>query len=144
MRVCVSVRGTCLVGDLSLCDSRRCYPASLLVIPTLYLRVTTKTLLHNYGSNTDRTEAPTIWASDRPTLFSSNSRVGHVRPTDPPGEGVRDADREINFGPPEIESSIEFDWQYSIINSQYTQITNINPFPYLILLNRIRISGEPV
>ena len=39
-------------------------------------------------------------ASDRPTLFSSNSRVGHVRPTDPPGGGGRDAQTTINFGPP--------------------------------------------
>ena len=42
--------------------------------------------------------------SDRPTLFSPNSRVGRVRPTDPPGGGVRDARTEINFGPPYIYS----------------------------------------
>ena len=35
---------------------------SLPVIPTLYLRATTKTLLYNYGPITDRTEAPTFWA----------------------------------------------------------------------------------
>jgi hypothetical protein len=38
--------------------------------------------------------------SDRPTLFSSNFRVGRVRPTDPPGRGFRDAEDIINFGPP--------------------------------------------
>ena len=82
-----------LVGDLSLCDCLRCYPASLPVIPTLYLRAATKTCY------TIMDQSPT----ERPRLFGSDgspSSAGLAAGSEVQSPGGADFPRQGATPPP--------------------------------------------